>query len=67
MASCSIDILSCKSQYWQEAQQDQIHDLLIIKLKGHPQMTCLNSQLEGPPQGSSGTQNGAATQVDNKF
>ena len=64
MASYNTDTLLHRSQYQQEAHQDGIHDPPIMKSKGRPRMTCLNSRLEGPPQGGGGTQYGVATRVD---
>ena len=64
MASYNTDTLLHRSQYQQEAHQDGIHDPPIMKSKGRPRMTCLNSQLEGPPQCGGGTQYGVATRVD---
>ena len=64
MASYKTDTLLCRSQYKQEAHQDGIHDPLIMKSKGRPWTTRLNSQLEGPPWGGGGTQYGIVTRVD---
>ena len=64
VASYNTDTLPCRSQYQQEAHQDGIHDPPIVKLKGRPRMTYLNSRLEGPPRGGGGTRNGIATWVN---